>query len=213
MKKIISLLIIFMLTLIVIPTNVFAEDERARDAVNPYTSLNLDEALTLEDIEHDFSDYEETDDKAIVYLFRGQGCGYCKRFLTFLNSIVPEYGKYFRVVSYEVWQDENNSALLNDVSTYMEEEASGVPYIVIGDKVFAGYAEQYDEDIKKAIKDLYESENRYDVMTEMVQHPKEKKEKKADSNYTKLLVINGSIIAVAGIVGTVIYLKKKSKEA
>ena len=31
------------------------------------------------------------------YLFYGQSCGYCQKFLEFLNSIIPEYGKYFKV--------------------------------------------------------------------------------------------------------------------
>ena len=75
-------------------------------------------------------------------------------------------GKYFKVVSFEVWGNEDNSNLLNQVATTMKQEAGGVPYIVIGDKVFAGYAEDYDDDIKTAIKKLYDTDkaDRYDVM-------------------------------------------------
>ncbi len=132
-----------------------------------YKTLNLDEALTEEEIEHDFSEYKETDEQITIYLFRGKGCAYCRAFLTFLNSIVDDYGKYFKVVSYEVWNDTTNNNLLSEVSTFLNEPADGVPYIIIGDKVFGGYSEAYDEDIKKAIVDLYNSSDRYDVFAEM----------------------------------------------
>ena len=108
-------------------------------------------------------DYKETDDQAIVYMFRGQGCGFCRAFLTFLDSISDEYGKYFKLVSFEVWNNAVNGELMDKISTSMGEKASGVPYIIIGDKVFGGYAEQYDEDIKAAIMAQYENPS-YDVM-------------------------------------------------
>ena len=62
---------------------------------------------------------------------------------------------------------------MKEVSTYMGEVAQGVPYIVIGDKVFPGYANSYDEDIKSAIVDLYKTtkKKRYDVFTEMKKNP------------------------------------------
>ena len=81
-----KILVIVIAGLMFIPLGVKAEEKT-------YTSLNFDQALTDEEIEHDFSNYSENDDQAIVYLFRGKGCGYCRKFLTFLNSIVDDYGK------------------------------------------------------------------------------------------------------------------------
>ena len=166
-------------------------------------SLNLKEALQEEQIELDkaFEDYKENDDQAIIYLFRGNGCGYCRAFLTFLNSIVGEYGKYFKVVSYEVWYNQENAALLDSVSKYLNNPAQGVPYIVIGDKVFAGYAESYDADIKSAIKTLYDTKkgDRYDVMTEMEENPN-KEDKTTIKTITKNIVL-ATIIATVVIVG------------
>lgn len=133
-----------------------------KDAV----SMNLDSTLNDESIEKKYSNYNETDDQITIYLFRGKGCGYCKAFLTFLSSITQEYGKYFKLKSFEVWYNENNSALMNEVAKYLNEPAEGVPYIVIGDKVFAGYTTAYDEDIKTAITNLYNipKENRIDIL-------------------------------------------------
>lgn len=189
-----KILIILMIGLIILPVSAFADTK-------DYNSLNLDGALTEEEIEHDFSNYSENDDQITIYLFRGKGCAYCRAFLNFINSIVPEYGQYFKVESYEVWYDENNSSLLDGVSNFLEKPASGVPYIVIGDKVFAGYSENYDEDIKTAIKELYDTkkEDRYDVMKEYNNSITTYKENNS-SNATSI-VIN---IIITLLVGTVI---------
>ena len=167
-------------------------------------SLTLKEALQEEEIELDkaFETYKETDDQAIVYLFRGNGCGYCRAFLTFMNSIVGEYGKYFKVVSYEVWYDQDNNALLDTVSKYLDNPAQGVPYIVIGDKVFAGYAESYNNEIISTIKSLYATkvDDRYDVLKEIEENPN-KVDRTTIKAITKTVVI-ATIIAVVVIVGS-----------
>jgi len=90
MKK----LIIILITLcMIIPTSVFAEE---------YKFSNLKETLAEENITADLSDYKETEDQAIIYMFRGKGCSYCRSFLNFLNSIVKEYGTYFMYFKDEV---------------------------------------------------------------------------------------------------------------
>ena len=174
MKKKILLFVAMCLLVLPITTKAISIDK--------YKTLNLKEALKEEEIDEAFKSYKETDKQATIYLFRGKGCGYCRAFLTFLNSIVDDYGKYFKVVSFEVWNDADNSALLNSVATFMNEPAGGVPYIIIGDKVFGGYAESYDEDIKKAIKDLYDSKDRYDVFAKMTDKDLEASTTTTDSN-------------------------------
>ena len=157
MKKKIAIIALMLLS-IIIPVKAFAKEQ--------YKTLNLEETLAEEGIEKKFTDYKETDDQVIIYLFRGKGCAYCRKFLEFLNGITDEYGKYFKLVSFESWYNEENSNLLGEISTFMGEQASGVPYIIIGDKVFGGYTESYDESIKNAIKTLYDSKDRYDVFEE-----------------------------------------------
>ena len=157
MKKKIAIIALMLLS-VIIPVKAFAKEQ--------YKTLNLEETLAEEGIEKKFTDYKETDDQVIIYLFRGKGCAYCRKFLEFLNGITDEYGKYFKLVSFESWYNEENSNLLGEISTFMGEQASGVPYISIGDKVFGGYTESYDESIKNAIKTLYDSKDRYDVFEE-----------------------------------------------
>lgn len=199
MKKFLLLIMISLLCFI--PVSVNAQEKG-------YSSLNLDEALTEEGIDHDFSNYEENNDQAIIYLFRGKGCGYCKKFLTFLNSIVDDYGKYFKVVSYEVWYDQENASLLTKVSNYLGTSAEGVPYIVIGDKVFPGYASSYDEDIKDAIKKQYDSKNEYDVMKKISvdSNSNTKTEVKNTKNNSTLSMILISIFASIFVIGAIVII-------
>lgn len=154
-------LVLLLLVIALLPIKVFA-----KSFVDDYNTLNFVDTLKAEGMEIENKDYKETDDQAIIYMFRGDGCGYCRAFLTFLNSISKEYGKYFKLVSFEVWSDAKNSELLNKVPLVTNQSAGGVPYIIIGEKVFGGYSSSYDEDIKKAIMAQYD-DNSYDVMEKL----------------------------------------------
>ena len=160
MKK--TVFLILLLGMLLIPFQAFAVG-----AGEDYVSKNLVEILEEEGIEPEFTDYKENDQQVIIYLFRGKGCSFCKSFIKYLNSITDEYGKYFKVVSYETWSDSNNKKLLKDVANFLDEDAGGVPFIVIGDKAFLGYTSNYDDDIIDAIMEQYESETKYDVFEEM----------------------------------------------
>lgn len=165
MKNGIKFLLLFLVSVLFFPISINAEE---KNYINDYDTKNLIETLKAEEIELINKDYVETNDQMTIYLFRGQGCGYCRAFLTFLNSISEEYGKYFKLVSYEVWNDADNAELMQDISTFMKKQAGGVPYIIIGNKVFAGYSETYDEQIKDAILAEYEksTSDRYDLFKE-----------------------------------------------
>lgn len=202
MKNKIKLFLILLVGLIVLPVSVYAKT---------YNTLNLKETLADDSIEEAFEKYTPNKDAITIYLFRGKGCGYCHAFLEFLNSITEEYGKYFTLQSYEVWNDSDNAALMEEVSNYLDNPAGGVPYIVIGDQVFAGYASDYDEGIKEAITTLYNTKkkDRYDVLTEMKKHPK--KTESSGSDVNKALTWNIIFIALAAIV-LIVYTNLKFKE-
>lgn len=199
MKKVVLAILISVLCFV--PFNVKAEEIE-------YKTLNLDEALKEENIEHNFSNYKETDDQAIIYLFRGKGCTYCKKFLTYLNSIVDEYGKYFKVVSYEVWYDNNNATLMEKVGTYLNKKAEGVPFIVIGDKVFGGYSESYNDQIIDAIKKQYDSKNEYDVMKKIKE---DNNTKEINSSDTTALIIIVNLFFIAAATVIIVLFNNKNK--
>ena len=77
--------------------------------IDDYEHKNFKETLAAENITLKNTSYKETKDQMTIYMFRGQGCTYCRSFLNFLNNISEEYGKYFKLVSFEVWNDANNS--------------------------------------------------------------------------------------------------------
>lgn len=102
-----------------------------------------------------------------VHMFRGEGCGYCAAALEFFESIEDEYGKYFNLETHEVWYDSDNATLMSQVASYFGEDVGGVPYIIIGDKTFQGYAEQYNDEIKENIKSAYDSGNFHDIVADI----------------------------------------------
>ena len=200
MKKKIKLLLIMFISLIIIPLNVKAET---------YNTLDFQGALKDEGIEEKFKNYKPDDNAITIYMFRGKGCGFCRAYLEFMNSIADEYGKYFKMETYEVWNDSNNSTLMNDVSTYLGQVATGVPYIIIGDQVFAGYNEKYDESIKSKIKEVYDTKKskRYDVFKEM-----EKSSDKKGITITDNALVWNFIFTLVSTIIIITYINLKFKE-
>lgn len=165
MKK--FLLSLFVMCMVVFPMVTYASElELEKVDLKDYNTMNLIETLQSEEIEVKLKDYKETDDQITVYLFRGTGCAYCRAFLTFLNNLPAEYYNKIKVVSFDAWYDEDASILLANVSSFMGEEAGGVPYIIIGKTAFPGYATEYDEGIKAAIDAEYAATEKYDLFAE-----------------------------------------------
>lgn len=142
-----------------------------------------------------------------VYLFKGDGCGYCAAALEFFESIEKDYGDYFNLVEYEVWYSEENSTLMNEVASHFGEEINGVPYIVIGDKTFQGYAEEYNSDIIKAIKDSYESKDYVDAIKAV--NGNVPTEEKDNSNRTTIIII---AVALVGFVALFYFARDNETE-
>lgn len=197
-------LILLLLVVALLPTKVFA-----KSFIDDYKTMNFVDTLKAEEMEIENKDYKETDDQAIIYMFRGQGCTYCRAFLTFLNSISKEYGKYFKLVSFEVWNDSTNSALFNKVPLVTNEAAGGVPYIVIGEKVFSGYAETYDDQIKEAIMAQYKDPS-YDLMEKLDERLNGGGE--SNSGTTSFAVVFWNAFFVAAGAGAVIYFNNKNTQ-
>lgn len=198
--------LIFILLLLAFPFVINAKTD-----VKSLKTMNLDEALTQENIEHDFSKYKETDDQVTIYLFRGNGCGYCRNFLTFLNSIVDEYGEMFKVVSFEVWYDEANANFLEEIAIFTNSMPSdptklGVPFIVIGDQVFPGYDASFNDQIIEKIKSEYNSKKKYDVLE------KYEKGEKAGLSSTTVIIIWLCVLTAIMLVTILGFINVKHKE-
>ncbi|MBR4178908.1 MAG: hypothetical protein IKR57_06145 [Bacilli bacterium] len=207
MKKLLG--VVFALLFLVSPM-VLRAAEKEKVNISKYNTLNLKQTLAEEEIAEEFTNYAESDDQITIYLFRGKGCGYCRAFLSFLNTITNEYGQYFKLVSFETWYDENNSNLLATISDFMGERAGGVPYIIIGDQVFPGYANTYDDSIKSAITTLYDSKERYDVFEEYNKAIDAEK-RAANAGVIKSIVWNFVFISLATVV-VCYYVNRSNKE-
>lgn len=144
----------------------------------------------------------EEKEKINVYLFYGNGCGYCEAAKEFFASIEEEYGEYYNLVEYEVWYVEENSELMQNVASYLGDEVGGVPYIVIGETTFGGYSSEYDSDIIDAIEEEYENEDYVDVVAKV------KGGEVSSKNYDTYIVI-GIFAVIIGGFGALIYFSRK----
>ena len=115
---------------------------------------------TLENINLDDVSYDE--DKVNIYFFWGSTCPHCKEEFAFFDEIEDEYGKYYNLHAYEVWENTDNLKIMNTFAQALSEEATGVPYTIIGDESFAGFSEFSKDEFIEAIvskhknsKDIY----------------------------------------------------------
>lgn len=190
MKKYIT----FLLLILLMPSLVLAAS---------YESKTLSEALKEEKMDSELEGYDDNEEKPAIYLFRGDGCPHCTEFLEYASSkLVKEKGDKFRLVTYEVWKNEDNAELMQKVSDYFKDDASGVPYIIIGDKTFNGYAESMNKEIEEAIDKLNDSEEKFDVLTKIDMNSTVKKEKKSkqDNTFTIVFMLFAVVVLIVLVV-------------
>ena len=132
MKNFKYLLFLF-ISLLIIPFGVFAEENnRARER-------------------------SSSESKAVpLYFFRGDGCSYCAKAEEWFESIKEEYGSYFEIKDYETWYNKDNAELMNEVAKARGETVNGVPYIIVGNKSWNGFSDDYKEAILSEIKKVFE---------------------------------------------------------
>lgn len=101
-----------------------------------------------------------------IYLFYSDTCPHCAEEKILLNELVDEY-KNIKIYKYEVNTD-NNYKLLNEVAELLETQVTGVPFTVIGDKVYKGFS--YENSKSKFIRTIeYYSDNGYkDIVGEHI---------------------------------------------
>lgn len=158
------------------------------------------------------TEVQEEDNRVKIYFFRGEGCPHCADAEEFFNSIEEEYGQYYKILDYETWYNSDNAALLQKVGEARNEEISGVPYILIGDKSWSGYDDSFADDIKDTIKSEYEKAvaDRYDIANyvDFTNAASSVTEAAKKSNDAMVLII--ILLAVAGITYGVVAARKKT---
>ena len=172
-------LVLLLVASLVLPLSVFAEEEAKKSEVN-------------------------------VYFFRGETCPHCQEAEEWFKAIESEYGDKFELVDYEVWNDEDNADLMQKVAEAREEtdQATGVPYIIVGDKSWIGFAEDYQDEIKEQIDKVFEQadSDRYDIMALIGNKVKKKEAKKSSGDAGALIII----LLACGAIGFGVYKARSS---
>lgn len=197
MNKLKTILVVILSVFLVLPFGVLASQETSTDPANNDTP-----AVEV-----------KKDKKVKVYFFRGEGCPHCEEAETFFQSIQEPYGELYTIVDYETWYNTENADLLQKIGEARGEDIQGVPYIIIGNKSWPGFSNEYDDEIVKTIKSEYEKdpEERYDII-ELVNTGKTngiEEETKSYANDAMILV--AILIVVAGIVTGIVVARKKTK--
>lgn len=153
---------------------------------------------------------ESSENKEVtVYIFRGEGCPHCEEAEEWFSSIEDQYGSKFKIKDYETWYDTDNADLMERVAKARGEEASGVPYIIIGNQSWNGFDDSYKDEMLSKIDSEYEQDpsTRYDIMELVGEGDANATEKK--ENYTDDFLILVLVLVVVGGCGFGIYYARK----
>lgn len=85
-----------------------------------------------------------------MYLFYGNGCPHCAALEEFLEPYVKDNDDV-NLYKYEVWYEKENQKKYADVHKILNDNGSGVPYLIIGKNTITGYGENTPEKIKNAV--------------------------------------------------------------
>lgn len=88
-----------------------------------------------------------------VYFFHGDGCPHCAAEKDYLEKLKNQTDLKFNLREYEIWYDQENTALLSELAENQNWNITGVPFTIIGNETFTGYLDDAStgESIKNAI--------------------------------------------------------------
>ena len=135
-----------------VKANIVKETVQENEVEEQQEKLKID--ANIENLKYD-------ENKVNIYFFWGNGCPHCEKEFEFFESIETEYGDYFTLNTFETWYSEDNREILEQFASNMDDEITGVPYTIIGNKSFKGFSERYEEEMLVAIKEQYKDS--YDV--------------------------------------------------
>ena len=119
-------------------------------------------------------------EKVTLYFFHGDGCPHCAAETTELIKDLEKRDD-IKVVKYEVWHNQENSAFLDKVMAVYKTK-TGIPYNVIGDTAIVGYNEANKFEIERALEYYKEHNDKYRDVVKLI---KEGKEVKINDHYSK----------------------------
>ena len=154
-------------------------------------------------------DFDYDSDKVPVYMFRGEGCPHCAEAEEWFEAVIDEIKNKVELVSYEIRNNENNAKLMEQVGEVMKQDVEGVPFIIVGNKTWSGFSQDYASEILEEIDNVYKTkkDDRYDVMTYVKDLAKDKDSDKTDTGSIIAVIV---MILVACGIGTGVYFARKN---
>ena len=171
-----TLAILSTIAVIVMPLmNKNSSDKTAEPSLNgsaesTQTEESTDQPTSKQSQETEFafnheSDIDLSSNKPNIYIFWGDGCPHCKALAKFISKLPAETKDKVNIYSFEVWSDKDNKTLMKNFGKYLNQDVSGVPFIVIGDKIFDGYSSgdtKTDQQILDAINAIIKNQGSTD---------------------------------------------------
>lgn len=111
------------------------------------------------------SDIDLGSNKSNIYIFWGDGCPHCKALAKFISKLPAETKNKVNIYSFEVWGDKDNKTLMKNFGKFLDQDVRGVPFMVIGDKIFDGYSSgdtKTDQQILDAINTIIKNQGSTD---------------------------------------------------
>lgn len=109
------------------------------ESTSDSTSKSTTQSTTEFAFSHE-SDIDLSSNKPNIYIFWGDGCPHCKALAKFISKLPAETKDKVNIYSFEVWGDKDNKTFMKKFGKYLGQDVSGVPFMVIGDKIFDGYS-------------------------------------------------------------------------
>lgn len=107
-----------------------------------------------------------SEQKVNIYLFWGDGCSHCRELAMFFDGIDDKYKAYFDLYAFEVWNSKENAEFMEEFASYTGKKVGGVPFMIIGEKVFNGYSKDDNKKILEAIEEESKKEVKFDYYAE-----------------------------------------------
>lgn len=139
------------------------QEENKQNQISKNTQTNIEFSKMTE------KDIKSSKNKVNVYVFWGDGCPHCKHLAQFFDSNKSELKDKMNLYTFEVWKDSTNLKFMKDFGKFLGETPQGVPYMIIGDKTFSGFAEsdkKTKDEIINFIKQGYQNSSKIDKYQE-----------------------------------------------
>lgn len=94
---------------------------------------------------------EETEVPVTIYFFWGDGCPHCAEAKPFLEDLVRRYPEV-RIEAFEVWYNEDNQTLFEQMTGARGFGPRYVPTIFIGERCWQGFLERDPADIESVVQ-------------------------------------------------------------